>query len=442
MSTSEHFQRTPEQLALAAERKREKAIKKANAANATARVVDDGPLILPRTWLNLRDLSAERPTIGQSVRVMTWNLLAQCLIRREMFPASDCLKANQREKMTISEMMWYNAEICCMQEVDRLDKLLPVLEKAGYGWVYASGPRKKHGCLIAYAKGLYEPVRERVIRYDEQDVREEGPEKARRGSSFWTKNIASLVALRRLGSDNEGLIVATTHLFWHPSQTAILFREAIKFRDESASSSNWPCIIAGDFNYQPDDPAYSLLVGDPLLLAQEARLVASRVVHNSIDPDILVSSAKASADEEDGGQTEENDSDKVITNARAATPEDGLLTTVELVKLFWRDPLPVSVYDLGQRCVPEDATANLTFGSRIPILALRHGAFEPIWTSYTHFWKSVLDYIFVVDPPGRRVSVNELARPHRTEDLGVGLPMKHICGSDHISLGAQLHWPR
>ena len=44
-----------------------------------------------------------------------------------------------------------------------------------------------------------------------------------------------------------------------------------------------PAVIV-DFNFQPDDAAYSLLVGDPLLPEQSARLAQSRVVHVTIDP--------------------------------------------------------------------------------------------------------------------------------------------------------------
>ena len=101
--------------------------------------------------------------------------------------------------------------------MDRLEKLLPVLDKAGYSYVFAAGPRKKHGCLIAFRTGAYSPVNEKMVEYDLQDVRDEGGETARRGSGFRTKNIASLVALKRVDSPSEGIIVATTHLFWHPS---------------------------------------------------------------------------------------------------------------------------------------------------------------------------------------------------------------------------------
>lgn len=157
---------------------------------------------------------------------------------RELFPTSDCLKASQREHMLYREILSHKAAICCLQvrvlsqsdgskanekkthvrqEVDRTEKLFPVLEEANYACVYAAGPRKKHGCLIAYRKDTYDCVRQRVVTYDEQDVREEGDEKARRGLSFRTKNICSIVALRQRGQEQDGVIVATTHLFWHPA---------------------------------------------------------------------------------------------------------------------------------------------------------------------------------------------------------------------------------
>ena len=107
------------------------------------------------------------------------------------------------------------------QEVDRLERLLPVLETAGYDHTYAAGLGKKHGCLIAYRKDKYSKVGEKVVQYDLQEVREDGSENARIGSSHTTRNIGSLVALARLDAEGDGLVVATTHLFWHPAYVFI-----------------------------------------------------------------------------------------------------------------------------------------------------------------------------------------------------------------------------
>ena len=92
------------------------------------------------------------------------------------------------------------------QEVDRLHKLTPVLEKAGYDHIFAAGPQKKHGCLIAYHRDKYSICGKSSVCYDDQNVRQ-GDKRSSRGSSFRTKNIASLVALKTFAGGGAGFIV-------------------------------------------------------------------------------------------------------------------------------------------------------------------------------------------------------------------------------------------
>lgn len=105
------------------------------------------------------------------------------------------------------------------QEVDRLEKLLPLLGGAGYSCTYAAGPEKSHGCLIAYKQILFRKVDEKVIQFDDIILRDDvtASSWARAGSSHRTRNIASLVALEWIGSEGKGYVIATTHLFWHPA---------------------------------------------------------------------------------------------------------------------------------------------------------------------------------------------------------------------------------
>lgn len=106
------------------------------------------------------------------------------------------------------------------QEVDRLEKLLPIIESGGYEHVYAAGPRKKHGSLIAYRRGVFTKIKTHVLHFDTAQVRDKSGGDADRGCtglSHVTKNVANIVALKREGTENNGVIVATTHLFWHPS---------------------------------------------------------------------------------------------------------------------------------------------------------------------------------------------------------------------------------
>ena len=139
------------------------------------------------------------------------------------------------------------------QEADRLEKLGPALESAGYAFVYSAGPRKKHGCVIAYKRAIYEKAFERTVLYDDAVVRPDGKtEQAQHGASFRTRNIGLIVALKRIGADDAAAVVlATTHLFWHPKytyerarQAFILIRSVCEFRNEIGLVKA-PAFIAG-----------------------------------------------------------------------------------------------------------------------------------------------------------------------------------------------------
>lgn len=140
------------------------------------------------------------------------------------------------------------------QEADRLERLGPALEDAGYAFSCASGPRKKHGCVIAYKRDVYEKAFERTVLYDDAAVRlDRQSEQAQRGASFRTRNIGLIVALRRLSDEKEdsAVVVATTHLFWHPKytyerarQAFILTRSVCEFRNETGMQKA-PAFIAG-----------------------------------------------------------------------------------------------------------------------------------------------------------------------------------------------------
>ncbi|KAI0036603.1 Endonuclease/exonuclease/phosphatase [Vararia minispora EC-137] len=412
---------TPEQLALREERRRKRAEPKGDYVQSLQK-----GSIVPRQW---RSLAAPDPG-SRSLKILTWNLLAQCLIRRELFPNSDCLRASQREHMTFEELFTPRADVLCLQETDRSAKFRPALDKAGYDYHLAAGPRKKHGCLIAWRRDLFTQTTARVLYYDNENVHGKGDPRFRRGASFRAKNIANIVALKRSDGSGEGFVVATTHLFWHPASLGILQREALRFRTLYAQPT-WPILLAGDFNFSPDSPAYALLLRMPLTPTHTARLAASRVVHISVDPTILLT--EPTIPDEDA----EMDPDRIITNARPARPDDGLLDDAGLLDLYASSPPVRSAYDDGQRALIAGAQ---TCGARLELDPAQRGAFEPEYTNYTSYWKLTLDYIFVIDPPGKRSAVLGLLELPPSTALEPGLPRKGVSSSDHLSLCAELQW--
>lgn len=315
--------------------------------------------------------------------------------------------------------------------MDRLEKLVPVLEGAGYAHTFACGPRKKHGCMIAYRKDMFVKSNEKTVFYDEVEVRSQGvSEQARIGSSFKTKNIGLIVSLTRQDAEASHIVVATTHLFWHPKytyerarfvcfhrssvlwlthwfrQTYILIQSIEKFKNDHGLQDAVSFIAGGisiflpylgianksmmtlDFNFEPSNAAYSLLAGDPLTPQQEQDISSSHVVHATIDPTIPKEDSKLAEEEEGGEADPENDPDRVIKNARRATTDDGLLDARELEKLFAQQLSGVelkSVYDNYTAFAKER-----TFSARNEIPLERRGRNEPIYTSYTYYWKVTL----------------------------------------------------
>ena len=168
-----------------------------------------------------------------------------------------------------------------------------------------------------------------------------------------------------------------------------------------------------DFNFSPEEPGYALLVGDMLTPAQEELLKKSRVVHVSVDPTVPLTNPAVANDDEDGGT--QADPDRVITNAREASPADGLLNSSELLDLFavtMAALRPRSLYDEGQRLLETISSPSpvLRCGERIGLPPHKRGAYEPEWTSYTHYWQSVLGEYF--PKLGLNIYLNKILRLH------------------------------
>jgi len=246
--------------------------------------------------------------------------------------------------------------------------------------------------------------------------------------------VALIVALQNKSlPEAHGLIVATTHLFWHPRyvyerarQTAILLRSINQFRQDLGKES-WPCIIAGDFNFTPQEGTYNLLHGSIMTEEQVEKIDKSRVVHLSVDPPVVSDAPNCI--------NEHGDPDRVIKDARRCTTHDGLLTASQLTQLFGQLPKVRSAYALANKELGMEHSK--CFGQLTSLNENDNGFFEPLITAYAHYWKTTLDYIFLLDPNNtfRVVGVAELPPP---DSLEPGLPLLGISASDHISLAAEI----
>ncbi|KAG0290325.1 hypothetical protein BGZ98_003515 [Dissophora globulifera] len=219
---------------------------------------------------------------------MAYNLLAQALVRRDMFPhaSQKALRWKFRRQNLLQELLSCSPDIACLQEVDFWDDFYqPSLTKAGYETVYYRNVNKKHGCAIIWRKSRFEKVEQSTVEYD--DIGQ---------PTFMTGNIGLMVGLRPLSqrienadpnadmvlSDDDeegqdvdlegraasskeesdlpgGILVATTHLFWRPDGSYERLRQASILLDkikECNEKLQYTVLLGGDFNTTPRDAAY------------------------------------------------------------------------------------------------------------------------------------------------------------------------------------------
>ncbi|KAF8977544.1 hypothetical protein BGZ46_007314 [Entomortierella lignicola] len=216
---------------------------------------------------------------------MTYNLLAQSLVRRDMFPhaSQKALRWKFRRQNILQEFLAFGPDLACLQEVDFWDEFYyPNLTKAGYDTVYYKNKNKKHGCAIIWRKSRFEKVEQKTLEYD--DIGQ---------PTFMTGNVGLMVGLRPLqhipenpdpnadmlladededkesagNQDNRsgeletpgGIMVATTHLFWRPDGSYERLRQASILLDkikEWNQDLKFTVLLGGDFNTTPRDAAY------------------------------------------------------------------------------------------------------------------------------------------------------------------------------------------
>ncbi|KAG0031478.1 hypothetical protein BGZ82_006958, partial [Podila clonocystis] len=189
---------------------------------------------------------------------MTYNLLAQALVRRDMFPhaSQKALRWKFRKQNLLQEFFDFGADLACLQEVDFWEETyFPALTKAGYETAYYKNASKKHGCAIVWKKSRFEKVDQQTLEYDECGQ-----------PTFTTGNIGLMVALKPAKPGNENP---------DPNADMILPEDAEENGEEDDNTAipggilvatekirewnehlNYTVLIGGDFNTTPRDAAY------------------------------------------------------------------------------------------------------------------------------------------------------------------------------------------
>lgn len=214
--------------------------------------------------------TATTPTTGTNdlFTFLTYNILSQNHIHRSCYPYCDSasLKWYQRRELLTEELLSYNSDICCFQEMDRWENFWKLFLQEKMSYDVLATERIKNGCqgensapadvnCIAWKKDKFKLIASRslkslrsqsLLESDDYDCKALIP------------NVSQIVALSPINAKNPIiLIIATTHLFWRVEGDHIRKEQIRDVVDGMLALSNEigdaPCefILAGDLNADP-----------------------------------------------------------------------------------------------------------------------------------------------------------------------------------------------
>jgi 2',5'-phosphodiesterase len=235
-----------------------------------------------------RQLYTEKRLSGKDLRVVSYNILADYYAdsedgRTKLFNycAQYAIDIDYRKQLLIKEIVGYNADILCMQEVDfkvfDLD-LIPFLEERNMSGIHNKKGTTPEGLATFYRTDRFELIESHGLNIGEAAKNHEackelfGKLQSNEAlvSRFTDLGTTLQLALIRMKEFPEKLIfIANTHLYFHPDAdhirllqigfSMILVEDFIKKFKQTCSTNDISLIFCGDFNSVPECGIYKLM---------------------------------------------------------------------------------------------------------------------------------------------------------------------------------------
>lgn len=394
----------------------------------------------------------EETNIGSKVtlKLMTYNMLAQSLAKSSMFPNAGKLTSwKYRNQYLIYELMLRNADVYCLQELDAqyLDGWETFFKRImGFNCKFVKYGAKHHGCFIAYSLKKFDLDIEYdcSINFDSETVDTDDPLVYNGAKLTRTSNIAMLMVLNYkaayldsvgyVSTHKKGIIIGTGHLFWHPfgtfertRQNYILLKKMESLK-RSYVEKHYKSFFLGDFNAQPYLAPYEAMTSSkPVNFDQNKE--SFFYLNGSMEYDF---------------QNEKSPFSKDPKTTKSYYIPQNFEIAKSLEKCFNKLPLrAVSMYGHSYAKVDK-------------VNSVPKNHMEPDVSNSCSGFTGLLDYIFlVVDEPDLEVDVNEkyknLYKSHKVnikkllqvptlKSLGSDneIMFPHVSGSDHFSMLCEL----
>ncbi|KAG8176858.1 hypothetical protein JTE90_027162 [Oedothorax gibbosus] len=245
---------------------------------ASCNPVEAGPSKCP--FEDRHKFTKERTGNGK-VRCISYNILADCYAdseaaRNDLFPYCplEALELDYRKQLYLKEIIGYNGDIICLQEVDRKvfhNDLVPVLTSTGLEGHYSEkGGQVIEGLSCFYRTSKFKLIETHAIILSEavsndpvlKPILSKLEENEKLKEKFMSRTTAlQAVLLESLEVPHRRVLVANTHLYFHPladnirviqGASCVLYLENIlkqyKEKDPNYTTS---LIFSGDFNSSP-----------------------------------------------------------------------------------------------------------------------------------------------------------------------------------------------
>lgn len=407
----------------------------------------------------------EDKSTGFKFTLMTYNCLAQALIRRKLFPDSgEAVKWARRSKVLLNVFKHFHSDVVCLQEVDAIQFQSfwkEEFSKLNYESQFYKKGSKNHGIAIVWKRELFEMTDKMLIDYDKESL-DKIPTRTT------TNNVGLVLALkfskfvleRFPNTEKSGILIGTTHLFWHPFGTydrtrqcyvvlnkmkEFMHRVNVLQNGNDGNLSHWYPFFCGDFNSQPFDTPYLSMTSKPINYTDRAKTVIgcslSFKYSKKRDGEIDI-------DDEEGGNIEKFGKDQPQTPVpETFTPNEEQIKLMDDMEKLHNslDMRAISLYSVGYSTVhPENA-------------GLDNCRDEPEISNWAHTWNGLLDYLFFIRnwkfddrknvekledfESENGVKINALLRmptKQEMEKFGHGQPHTGEYPSDHLTMISSL----
>ncbi|PIA39653.1 hypothetical protein AQUCO_02600243v1, partial [Aquilegia coerulea] len=225
--------------------------------NPNERQSFDHEVDIDRHWVDSNSSSLSSNS-KERFTVVSYNILGvkNASKHKHLYPnvPSEYMKWDRRKRLICEELIGWDSDIICLQEVDKYDDILRSLEKESYVGTY----KKRTGDSVDGCAMFWKTDRFRLL--ETENIEFEG---------FGLRNnVAQISVFEMRKASSRRVLVGNIHVLFNPSRGDIkLGQIQLLLSSAQVLSEKWggvPIVLVGDFNSTPQGAIYQFLSSSEL----------------------------------------------------------------------------------------------------------------------------------------------------------------------------------